>query len=82
MVKREKKLSNKPKKRSKFADEEILSDEASGSEGLSDDFFETTETVEEKRIRLAKQLILNLESSNQDKSEVSRILSNTGVINK
>lgn len=78
MVKREKKLSHKPKK-SKLADEEILSDEASVSEGLEDDFFETTETAEEKRIRLAKQLILNLESSAHDKTEVSRILANTGV---
>lgn len=79
MVKREKKLSNRPKK-SKLANEEILSDEASGSEGLEDDFFETTETAEEKRIRLAKQLILNLESSTQDKTEISRILTNTGVM--
>jgi hypothetical protein len=79
MVKRSKKLSDKPRKKVKFQDEEILSDEASISEGLSDDFFEQTETPEEKRIRLAKKLISELESKSENRSSIAQELENTGV---
>lgn len=81
MVKRSTKHSDKPIKKVKFQDEEILSDEASVSEGLSDDFFESAETAEEKRVRLARQLISDLESRSQNRSSIESHLQNTGVIN-
>ena len=57
MVKRPKFSEDRPRKKSKYQDEEILSDEAEMSEEFDDEFFENTETAEDKRIRLAKAVI-------------------------
>ena len=81
MVKRPKFSEKKPKKKAKFHDEEILSDEAEVSEDMDDEFFENKETAEEKRIRLAKELIKDIESAAQSKEEVNELLGQTGVKN-
>lgn len=78
MVKRPKHSEDRPKKKPKF-NEEILSDEAEISEDLDDEFFANTETAEEKRIRMAKALIKDIESVAQSKEEVSTLLGQTGV---
>lgn len=80
MGKRTRPLEGKTKKRVKFADEEILSDEAEVSEELEDDFFDSPETAEEKRIRLAKEVIKSIESVAETKEEVNDLLGKTGVI--
>jgi hypothetical protein len=80
MVKRPKVSEKKPKKRVKFIDEEILSDEAEISEDFDDNFFDNTETPEDKRIRLAKEVIKDIESVAQTKEEVNELLGQTGVI--
>ena len=80
MVKRSKFSEEKPKKKRKILDEEILSDEAEVSEELVDEFFGDTETPEEKRIRLAKEVIKNIESVASTKEEVHELLGQTGVI--
>jgi hypothetical protein len=65
-------------KKRKLAEEEIMSDEAEGSSALEDDFFEAEETPEERRIRLAKSLIHDIEA-HAPAEEVNALLSQTGV---
>lgn len=84
MVKRPKSSQTglgKNKKKVRFDNEEILSDEAEVSEELNDEFFENIETAEEKRIRLAKEVIKKVESVAQSTEEMHELLGQTGVKN-
>lgn len=64
-------------------DEEILSDEAEEDNlANEDEFFEPEETPEEKRIRMAKDLIRQAEEAGKNPEEVSNMLNQTSLDNK